>query len=166
MSVFFDVDTFVHIESFNKPRGFDIGSVSATGVALNADNDELVVAADSPKTIVGLGLVNHDLIWYSGQQRWDDKASGTKKIGDFQTMRHILNIGPGKYMVADPGNSRVMVVDESNTLAVQYTVTIPDGYTIKHCPENYNKETHIVTVDVRDADNVKDIYLQLSPIDC
>ena len=160
----FDVDTFQYIESFTKPRGLDVGSIGATGVALNATNDELVVAANSPKRLVGLGLSDHDIHWYSGQQRWDDRAASSKKIGDFQDIRHVLNIGSGRYMVADYGNHRVMVVGESTQLTVQYSVTIPAGFEIKRCPDCFDKETHVVTVDIRDADKLQDVDLLLAPI--
>jgi len=157
----FDPTTWDYIETFARPAGFDVQSVYPNGICLNDAGDQLVVAANSPKLVVALGLTDHDYKWHSGTAGWDDRVSAENKPGEFFSINGILPIGNGFYAVADMGNNRVSIVPEFNYFPVQYQFSVPPGYRLvkEQLPPGFDPSTGILMVHIAELQNVSPIYL-------
>lgn len=163
----FDPGTWDYIESYTKPSGWDVHSINPYGLCLDDPDEaaatELVVAANAPKTLVGLGLADHDYRWHVGSQRWDDRSGARNEPGEMQDIRGVLPLGGGLFAVADYGNNRITVVPKYNQVQVPYAVTVPADYRLvaDTLPDGFDPATNTLMVKLSDLGTVGPLYLPI-----
>jgi hypothetical protein len=144
----FDADTWKNITTYTKPQGWDVDAITPMGLAI--EDGELIVACNSPRSIVALGLADHDYKWHAGTVGWDARNTPRNQIGEMLDIWDILPVGDGTVLVADAGNSRIMQLPKFNNAVWQYAPQIPDGYEIVAGPHGYDTKTHRLSVKLCD----------------
>jgi len=110
---------------YERPQNLPAGRMIPAGFYVSADHNELVVFADGPKMLGGIDISTHQLKWIAGRAFWDDNANALNRVGDMWGGRDVIELAPGKYLVADDGNQRLMVLPNTSTYDVQYAPTTP-----------------------------------------
>ena len=158
-------DTLEYKTSFTKPSGIEYGSIYPIGLTVDVDNNLINIVCNGPKTIVGMGLDDHDIKYYVGDQEWDDRLNGKNNIAAFQDVRGCESYG-SELVVCDYGNNRVQVVPKQPFVTVNCDFEIPVGYRnlfATNCVGTFDEANKTLTVSLNEAKKIEDFYIMLHP---
>ena len=125
-----DKGEFNYIKTYNKDPRSTAGDILPAGLALSPDGKQLIIAANGPGNIVGVGLGDHDIKWLCGRMVWDDRQDSKSIPGHFKEIYDLILLG-NDLLVADYGNKRVQIVPLGGMVSIPYEpFEIPEGYQV------------------------------------
>jgi hypothetical protein len=135
-----DTETWKYVKAYNKPTGWDVDSVMPRGIAVT--DAEVIICAESPGVVVGLGKDDNDYKWSVGRKAWDDKKKANNYPGDFYQPFHVMELTSELIAVLDYGNNRIQVVPKNHYVDVPYNLPVINGYEIVEdsLPEEFHLE--------------------------